>query len=184
MNKPLIYTIGHSTHPIDEFIDLIKTYKIKQLIDVRTIAKSRHNPQFNEENLSKSLKNAKIIYSRNEGLGGLRSTKKDSINVGWRNASFRGYADYMQSEEFSAALELLIKAAEKKMTVIMCAEVLPWRCHRSMIADALIKKKWEVRDIMNKTSAQIHKLTSFAKTKKGKLYYPEIKELKVKKLLK
>ncbi len=178
MTKALIYTIGHSTRTLNEFLDLLQTYKIEQLIDVRTIAKSRHNPQFNEAALSINLQEQKISYSRNERLGGLRYAKKDSINIGWRNASFRGYADYMQTEDFFVATKLLISAARNKMTVIMCAEALPWRCHRSMIADVLVRQKFEVRHIMSKTSAPKHKLTSFAKVKKGKLYYPGIKIVK------
>jgi uncharacterized protein (DUF488 family) len=170
--KQTLYTIGHSTRPISEFVDLLKIYGIKQLVDVRTIAKSRHNPQFSEESLSLSLPKEKIKYIHDKGLGGLRRAKKDSINNGWRNASFRGYADYMQTEEFSQALEGLKARSLKTPTVIMCAEAVPWRCHRSMIADALTKQKWEVRHIMSKTSANTHKLTSFAKLKKGKIFYP------------
>jgi uncharacterized protein (DUF488 family) len=170
--KPILYTIGHSTHPIDEFIELLKTYNIKQLIDVRTIAKSRHNPQFNEETLSASLREVKISYTHDKELGGLRHAKKDSINMGWKNTSFRGYADYMQTSEFDEALEDLKTRSIKKPTVIMCAEAVPWRCHRSMIADALVKQKWEVRHIMSMTSATKHKLTPFAKVKKGKVFYP------------
>ncbi len=175
MPRELLYTIGHSTHPIDEFISLLKEYGIKQLVDVRTIARSRHNPQFNEKRLASRLKKSKIQYSHDRELGGLRHAKKDSINMGWRNASFRGYADYMQTDEFGSALKALIVKVKKKTSVIMCAEVLPWRCHRSMIADALVKQKWEVLHIMSKTSAYKHKLTSFAKMRNGKLTYPEIK---------
>lgn len=174
--KPIIYTIGHSTHPIDEFIELLNTYGIKQLVDVRTIAKSRHNPQFNEGTLLESLKLAKIKYFHDKGLGGLRHAKKDSINKGWRNASFRGYADYMQTEEFSEAIENLKVISSRKPTAIMCAESVPWRCHRSMIADAMVKQHWEARHIMSKTSANKHKLTPFAKMRKGKIFYPPEKE--------
>ncbi len=173
--KPILFTIGHSTHPINEFVGLLKVYNIRQLVDVRTIPKSRHNPQFNEKILALQLKKSEIQYSHNKNLGGLRHVKKDSINMGWRNASFRGYADYMQTDEFSNALEKLKTKALKKTTVIMCAEALPWRCHRSMIADAMVKQKWEVNHIMSKTSAYKHKLTPFAKIKKGKLIYPKIK---------
>jgi hypothetical protein len=173
--QELLYTIGHSTHPIDEFVNLLKIYGIKQLIDVRTIARSRHNPQFNEKRLATRLKKSKIQYSHDRELGGLRHATKDSINMGWRNASFRGYADYMQTDEFASALKDLMAKAIKKPSVIMCAEALPWRCHRSMIADAMVKQKWEVRHIMSKTSAYEHKLTPFAKMRKGKLAYPAIK---------
>ncbi len=173
--REILYTIGHSTHPIDEFVSLLKEYGIKQLVDVRTIPRSRHNPQFNEKRLAARLKKSKIQYSHDRELGGLRHAKKDSINMGWRNASFRGYADYMQTDEFSSALKALIAKVKKKPSVIMCAEALPWRCHRSMIADAMVKQKWEVRHIMSMTSAYKHKLTSFAKMRNGKLTYPEIK---------
>lgn len=170
--QPALFTIGHSTRSIDECIDILKAYNINQLIDVRTIPKSRHNPQFTIENLKASLAEAKIEYFHDRELGGLRHAKKDSINTGWRNKSFRGYADYMQTDEFAKALEELKKKSCNKSTVIMCAEVVPWRCHHSLIADALIFQKWEVNHIMSKTSVRAHKLTSFAKNKDGKLFYP------------
>lgn len=171
--KKTIYTIGHSTHPIDEFIEIIKAYSIEEIVDVRTIPKSRHNPQFNSDELNHSLQKAGILYSHAVDLGGLRHAHKDSINEGWHNASFRGYADYMSTEGFEKGLEELIEKASDHVVAIMCAEVLPWRCHRSMIADALIKKKWTVIDIMSKTSSSKHKLTSFLKVKKGKIIYPK-----------
>lgn len=175
MSKSLIYTIGHSTHPIDEFITILKTYEIKEVADIRTIPKSRHNPQYNEETLAISLKNAHIKYKHFSKLGGLRHTTKDSINTGWRNKSFRGYADYMLTQEFEKGLNTLQKDATKRTTVMMCAEAVPWRCHRSLVADALIKKKWNVVDIFSITNKKKHNLTSFLKMKKGKLIYPEIK---------
>lgn len=171
-SKSVLYTIGHSTHPIEEFIEMLEINGIERLVDVRTVPKSRHNPQFGSEALAKSLKEANIEYAHTSALGGLRRTKKDSINTGWRNASFRGYADYMQSQEFKDALEKLEKEALNRTTVIMCAEAVPWRCHRSLIADALIVDDWEVRDIMSKTATNEHKLTSFAKVKSGELTYP------------
>ena len=135
--KAVIYTIGHSTRPIDEFISMLKDFHVHKLIDVRTIPKSGFNPQYNQETLSQSLANEKIDYEHMAGLGGLRHAKKDSINLGWRNASFRGYADYMQTESFENSLQELINEAQKKTVAIMCAEAVPWRCHRSLIADAL-----------------------------------------------
>lgn len=175
MQKPIIFTIGHSTHPIGEFIELLKAHGIQTIVDVRTIPKSRYNPQFNEDNLKVSLQKTHIRYKHLKKLGGLRHTTKDSINLGWRNASFRGFADYMASEEFENGLQELVKIASVKNTAIMCAEALPWRCHRSLIADALIKKNWLVRDIMNRTSATKHRLTSFLKVRKGQLIYPASK---------
>jgi uncharacterized protein (DUF488 family) len=175
---PILFTIGHSTRSITEFIDLLKAFKIKQLIDVRTIPKSRHNPQFNEEALSSSLNNMKIKYFHDKRLGGLRHPKKDSINTGWRNKSFRGYADYMQTDEFYDAIEDLKIKATKRSTVIMCAEAVPWRCHRSMIGDALVKDKWQVLHIMSKTSANDHRVTPFARMKKGRVFYPKSQPLK------
>jgi len=175
MKKQNIFTIGHSTRPIEEFMELLKIYGIKEVVDVRSIPKSRHNPQFNEETLKQSLQLAHIRYKRLEKLGGLRHSKKDSINLGWHNVSFRGFADYMATPEFSEGLEALMKIASKRETAIMCAEAVPWRCHRSLIADALIKKGWLVRDIMSRTSATKHRLTPFLKIRGELLTYPEPK---------
>ena len=133
---------------------------------------SSYNPQFNSGTLQLSLKKEHIRYKHLKKLGGLRHSKKDSINLGWRNVSFRGFADYMATPEFSEGLEILMKEASKRNTAIMCAEAVPWRCHRSLIADALIKKGWLVRDIMSRTSATKHRLTPFLKVRKGQLIYP------------
>ena len=170
--KPSIFTIGHSTRSIDEFVDLLVVHGIKKIIDVRTIPKSRHNPQFNSEQLAQALKENRIGYKHLKKLGGLRHASKDSINLGWRNTSFRGFADYMATPEFSEGLEMLMKIAGGTKTAFMCAEAVPWRCHRSLIADALIKKGWIVRDIMSRKSTPKHRLTLFLKVKKGNLFYP------------
>ncbi len=170
--KVVIYTIGHSTHPIDEFLGMLKDFKVHRVIDVRTIPKSRFNPQFNQEDLAQSLANEKIDYEHMPGLGGLRHAKKDSINLGWRNASFRGYADYMQTETFENSLQELIKMAQRKTLAIMCAEAVPWRCHRSLIADALILHGMDVRDIMGPQKESVHKMSPMAQIEKGKIYYP------------
>jgi uncharacterized protein (DUF488 family) len=170
--SPILWTIGHSTRPIDEFLALLKTHHIQQLVDVRTIPRSRHNPQFNTDVLAKSLKHEGLNYRHLPELGGLRKGKKDSINDGWRNASFRGYADYMQTEEFWRALNELTADSQELRTTIMCAEAVPWRCHRSLIADALVTKDWEIRHIMSETKADPHQLTSFAVVKDGLLHYP------------
>ncbi len=169
----LLYTIGHSTRPLPVFISLLKKYKIKRLIDVRTIPRSRHNPQFNRETLPVRLRKNGIRYLHLKGLGGLRHALPDSINRGWRNSSFRGYADYMQTREFSANLKQLVALVKKRgATAIMCAEALPWRCHRSLIADALTVKGLPVRHIMSATTANQHKLTAFARVTRGKVSYP------------
>ncbi len=174
--KTTIYTIGHSTHPIDEFIRLLEAYQTELVIDVRTIAKSRHNPQFNDDKLSESLREHDIEYQRLESLGGLRHTSKDSINMGWKNASFRGYADYMQTPEFTLGIEQLIEIAKTKRVVIMCAEAVPWRCHRSLIGDALIIQNIKVGDIMSEKVSKPHTLTSFAKVVGNSITYPAVIE--------
>jgi len=172
MKKPSIFTIGHSTRPIDEFVELLRMNDVKEVVDVRSIPMSRHNPQFNADTLKQSLRQNGIRYKRLKKLGGLRHSKKDSINLGWRNVSFRGYADYMATPEFSEGLEALTRIASSGETAIMCAEAVPWRCHRSLIADALIKKGWLVRDIIGGTSAAKHRLTPFLRVRKGQLVYP------------
>ena len=170
--KTVVFTIGHSTRPVSEFIEIIMAYGIKKVVDIRTIPKSRHNPQFNEDTLRESLKAFKIGYNHMKGLGGLRHPLKESPNMGWRNASFRGFADYMQTEEFKENLEKLIEAAEKRATVVMCAEAVPWRCHRSLIGDALLVRGVHVRHIMSAGSGRDHALTPWAMVKGRKITYP------------
>jgi uncharacterized protein (DUF488 family) len=167
-----IYTIGHSTRSIEEFIALLKAHAIELVIDVRTIPMSRHCPQFNQEKLKKALEKSGIKYQHRKDLGGLRHTSKDSINTGWINASFRGYADYMQTSDFQNALEKLEKVAQKKRSALMCAEAVPWRCHRSLVADALTVRKWKVFHIQSQKTAKRHKRTSFLRIKKRMLTYP------------
>ena len=135
--RPVIFTVGHSTRSLEELVGILRAHGIERLVDVRTIPRSRHNPQFNRETLSKALHNRRLSYRHMKALGGLRHARPDSINTGWRNPSFRGFADYMQTPPFQHALETLIKLAAQKPTAIMCAEAVPWRCHRSLIADAL-----------------------------------------------
>ncbi|MGD0952686.1 MAG: DUF488 domain-containing protein [Methanotrichaceae archaeon] len=169
----VVYTIGHSTHTIGEFIGILKHYGIKIVVDVRKIAKSRHNPQFNEDNLRSSLARQNIEYLRMEGLAGLRHTTKLSINTAWKNLSFRGYADHMQTLEFKTSIEQLIGIAREKQTAIMCAEAVPWRCHRSLIADALLIRDTLVVDIMTEKVSRPHKMTPFAKVEGNVITYPE-----------
>lgn len=168
--KLTIKTIGHSTHPLDEFIKILEAHGVNEVVDVRTIPRSRHNPQFNKDELAKGL--GKIGYIHISGLGGLRHTKKNSPNTGWRNASFRGFADYMQTEEFEENLEKLVGIARKKQVAIMCAEALPRRCHRSLIADALTVRKIQVEHIYSIKSIKPHELTPFAKVEGVKITYP------------
>ena len=169
---PTVWTIGHSTRPIADFLKLLQGHGIERLIDVRTIPRSRHNPQFNTESLAHSLARAGISYRHVAALGGLRKAKKGSANVGWLNASFRGYADYMQTEQFWTALEDLIASGNGENKAIMCAEAVPWRCHRSLIADALVRRSCEVRHIMSEVKAGLHQFTSFAKLDHGMIQYP------------
>ena len=169
-----LLTVGHSTHTIEQFIDLLNAHKIEQVIDIRTIPKSRFNPQFNQDALAKSLKGAKIGYKHMKNLGGLRHAKADSQNLGWDNLSFRGFADYMQTGEFIEAIEQLKRIAVKKNTAIMCAEAVPWRCHRSLVADILTKQKWKVFHIMSKNTASLHKLTAFLRVRNGIIIYPKL----------
>jgi hypothetical protein len=177
--QPTILTIGHSTHPIAEFIGLLKNYGIEQLVDVRTVPKSRHVPQFNSDALEVSLREQGISYVHLKALGGLRHAKKDSVNAGWRNASFRGYADYMATDEFANGIDRLIELAKAKRTVIMCAEAVPWRCHRSLVGDALLVRGTAVEDIMSATSVRTHKLTEFAKVDGQEITYPPDKNLEL-----
>jgi uncharacterized protein (DUF488 family) len=172
MQKPLLYTIGHSNRPIQEFLELLEAHGIKKVIDIRTIPKSRHNPQFNQSDLRVSLKRAHIRYEHMKKLGGLRHAHKDSLNGGWINASFRGFADYMQTTDFETGLSRLEKEAQKHTVAIMCAEAVPWRCHRSMIADALTVRGWVVRHIQSRRTARLHKRTGFLRIRNGVLTYP------------
>jgi len=167
-----IFTIGHSTRSADEFISLLGEHAIELLADIRTIPKSRHNPQFGQDVLPPTLVDAGIHYRHFEGLGGLRRAQPDSINSGWRNTSFRGYADYMQTEPFVQALDELIACANAQTAAIMCAEAVPWRCHRSLVGDALLIRGIEVVDIMGPGSCRPHKLTPFARVEGTAVTYP------------
>jgi uncharacterized protein (DUF488 family) len=167
-----VLTIGHSNRTWQEFLELLRAHRVKRVIDVRSIPRSRHNPQFNREILSSKLRAARIGYVHLRKLGGLRHARRDSPNMGWRNASFRGFADYMQTSEFAAGLHRLMKMAAQKRSAIMCAEAVPWRCHRSLIADALTVRGVEVDDIMSMKRSQVHSLTSFVKVLNGRITYP------------
>src|ERR1700686_2811682 len=161
----IVMTIGHSTRSSKEFIQLLKAHRVQRLVDVRTVPRSRHNPQFNRSQLSSALHSARLHYRYMPGLGGFRHARRDSLNGGWRNASFRGFADYMQTTEFPGNLEELIKLAKSEQIAIMCAEAVPWRCHRSPIADALLARGVEVREITSATRTQSHTLTPWGRIK-------------------
>lgn len=165
-------TIGHSTRPLEEFIRLLQAHGVTLVVDVRTVPRSRHNPQFNKDALPGALQPAGVGYVHLPGLGGLRHTQRDSPNQGWRNASFRGYADYMQTPEFAQSLDELIRLAHHDRIALMCAEAVPWRCHRSLIADALLVRGIPTEDILSATRRQVHKLTPFAEVRGITLTYP------------
>jgi uncharacterized protein (DUF488 family) len=167
-----IFTVGHSTHSLDDFLSLLRANGIERLVDVRTIPRSRHNPQFNHDTLGKFLRNRRIGYRQMKELGGLRHSRADSLNTGWHNASFRGFADFMQTPEFASAVAKLIELATEKITAIMCAEAVPWRCHRSLIGDALVIRGVEVRDIFSFKITKPHVLTAMAMVRGNTVTYP------------
>lgn len=171
--KHTIFTIGHSNRSIDDFIEMLKLSGIGLVADVRTIPRSRHNPQFNSDALAGALQREQLRYEHLSALGGLRHAKKDSVNTGWENASFRGFADYMQAEEFRQGLAQLIALAQATPTAIMCAEAVPWRCHRSLIGDALLVRGYTVLDIMGKGSFRKHALTRWAEVQETEIIYPK-----------
>jgi uncharacterized protein (DUF488 family) len=174
----VVLTIGHSTRTLDVFISLLQAHSVTMVVDIRTVPRSRYNPQFNNETLSGNLRTAGIGYTHMAGLGGLRHARKDSPNMGWHNSSFRGFADYMQIEEFEKNLEELIHLAESEQIALMCAEALPWRCHRSLIADALWVRDIRVEHIMSMNRRSPHKLTSFARVNGLSITYPPDAEAK------
>jgi len=167
-----IFTVGHSTLPLDTFIALLHHYDIECLADIRSVPRSRHNPQFNADVLSHALKSEGIDYRPLPALGGLRHSRKDSPNTGWRNEGFRGFADYMQTAEFEDGLRSLIAMGRSRRTAIMCAEAVPWRCHRSLVADALVVRGIPVIEILSESSHQPHKLTPFARVQGTTITYP------------
>jgi len=167
-----VLTVGHSTRPIEACLELLAGHGVTQLIDVRTVPRSRHNPQFNEDALPISLAAANIGYAHASGLGGFRPTTADSPNAGWRNLSFRGYADYMQTTDFAANLASVIELALTDRVALMCAEAVPWRCHRSLIADALLVHGVAACEIVSPKRLQPHKLTPFARVRGEEITYP------------
>jgi uncharacterized protein (DUF488 family) len=168
-----LFTVGHSTREIHEFIELLKSHAITQLVDIRTIPKSRHNPQYGQSQLKKSLEKHGIKYVYLKELGGLRPAVKNSTNDAWHNKSFRNYADYMQSDEFKRGLDELIKLSQEATTVIMCAEAVPWRCHRSLVSDALQTRGMTVEEIINSGNTRPHTMTPFAVVDGTEIHYPK-----------
>ena len=166
------FTLGHSTRPIEEFIALLKAHAVTQLIDVRTVPRSRHNPQFGTEALEQSLRSSGIGYALAPGLGGFRRTSPESPNGAWRNLSFRGYADYMLTPDFNESLVAVIELLRTDRVAMMCAEAVPWRCHRSLIADALLVRGHPSCEIASATRLQPHKLTPFAVVDGQEITYP------------
>ena len=171
--KKIIWTIGHSTHPLEDFLEWLQAHKIEALVDIRRYPGSRKYPHFNKEALEISLPKKGISYHHLENLGGRRKAKPDSINQVWRHPSFRGYADYMATEEFKTTVEELKAIAKEKPTVIMCSEAVWWSCHRSMVADFLKAQNWTVLHIMGKDQTTEHPYTKPAKIEDGKLVYRE-----------
>lgn len=167
-----VFTVGHSTRSLDEFTLLLKAYNIGMIVDVRTVPHSRHNPQFNKETLSDSLKVAAIKYIHMPEMGGLRRPSPNSVNLAWENKSFRGYADYMQTKEFAENLLKLVTLIQQNCLAIMCAEAIPWRCHRNLLSDALVARNINVQHILTETSSTPHELTSFAHVEGTKITYP------------
>lgn len=168
----MIRTIGHGTRTVETLIALLRAHDVAQLVDVRTIPRSRRNPQFGREALAASLAAARLAYVHMPGLGGLRKARAGSVNLGWRNAAFRGYADYMETAEFARSLEELVELARRQPTAIMCAETVPWLCHRSLIADALTARRTPVEHILTAARAEPHALTAFAVVEGTRVTYP------------
>ena len=171
-----VRTLGHSTRSIDELLAILRAFGIEIVADIRTVPRSRTNPQFNFDALGPALREHGIEYAHLARLGGLRKPRADSPNTGWRNASFRGYADYMQTEPFEEGLRELLDLRVRGSVAIMCAEAVPWRCHRSLVADALVARGLPVEHIMSARQAHAHRVTSFARIQGGRVTYPEENE--------
>ncbi len=167
-----IFTVGHSTRSLAEFFSLLQVYNVGLVVDVRTAPHSRHNPQFNKETLVEAVKTQGLRYIHMPELGGLRKSRPDSVNLAWKNKSFRGYADYMQTREFSENLLKLVALARESRVVIMCAEAMPWRCHRSLLSDALTVRHIKVTHILTETGSTTHELAPFAQVEGTKITYP------------
>jgi uncharacterized protein (DUF488 family) len=172
LDTPLVCTIGHSNRSIATFVELLRANEIVRILDVRTVPRSRHNPQFNRETLAEFLGALNVGYTHMPGLGGFRHARADSFNTGWTNLSFRGYADYMQSPEFAENVQRLVELATSERCALMCAEAVPWRCHRSLIGDALLVRGVRVEDIIGPGKRKPHILTTFAHVDGMQITYP------------
>ncbi|QSR86462.1 DUF488 domain-containing protein [Candidatus Methylacidiphilum infernorum] len=173
IGKMIIKTIGHGTKTIEEFVGELKAAGVDFLYDVRSVPRSRHNPQFDKENLKAALEKESIGYRHLAEAGGFRHPRKDSLNWGWENESFRGFADYMATEKFSGALNQIVETARNKNVALMCAETLPWRCHRFLIADALVLQGIEVVHLFPMGKEKKHERTPWSKLYNGVLIYPK-----------
>jgi uncharacterized protein (DUF488 family) len=171
-NECAMLTIGHSTRPAEEIITLLQEHDVRRVVDVRTVPRSRHNPQFNRDSFPELLAQENIRYAHMPGLGGLRHPRTDSPNRGWLNDSFRGFADYMQTIEFAQNIDKLMELGRRERVALMCAEAVPWRCHRSLIADALLARGVRVLHIIGKAKLIVHELTPFARIDGSSVIYP------------
>ncbi len=172
LSPSVVFSIGHSTRTLEEFVNLLKAYSVNMVVDVRTVPRSRHNPQFNKETLPERLKVEGVKYVHMPELGGLRRPVYNSVNLALENKSFRGYADYMQTKEFSENLLRLLVLLRENCVAIMCAEAVPWRCHRNLLSDALTVRNIKVKHILTESSLTNHELTSFAQVEGTKVTYP------------
>ncbi len=171
MEEKTVWTIGHSTLPLSNFIEILLHYNIKVLADIRRFPGSRRHPHFNKEELAKSVRSSGIEYHHFEGLGGRRNPRPDSVNTGWRHAAFRGYADYMETPDFKREVGHLIEMAHSQRLAYMCSEAVWWSCHRRLVSDYLKARGWTVMHIMNMNKAEEHPWTSPARLIEGKLIY-------------
>jgi uncharacterized protein (DUF488 family) len=172
IDTPPIYTIGHSIHPAEQFLALLRAHEVCKVADIRTVPKSRRHPQFNSDTLDAYLQAHGIVYRHFPALGGLRKARPDSVNTGWRHSGFRGYADHMQTVEFCAGLESLLSFAADARTAVMCAEAVWWQCHRQLLSDALLARGVTVRHILGSADAKVHHLSDFARLVNGRVMYP------------
>ncbi|RKH56504.1 DUF488 domain-containing protein [Corallococcus llansteffanensis] len=167
-----MFALGHSTRTVEELVEMLWANGVRTLVDIRTVPRSRTNPQFNVDVLGKTLMRAGVEHLHLAALGGLRRARKDSPNGAWRNASFRGYADYMLTKDFTQGLEALREVALRGPVALMCAEALRWRCHRSLVADALWARGVPVMHITSPTRVEPHLLTAFAELRGRQVLYP------------
>jgi uncharacterized protein (DUF488 family) len=166
-----IWTVGHSNHPIEEFLDILKAHSVERVLDVRRFPASRKWPHFNMEALAKNLGGAGVDYVGMPDLGGRRKPRADSPHVAWRSDAFRGYADYMDTEEFAGEFARAMSLARENRSALMCAEALPWRCHRSILADAFLARGWDVFEILSEKEARPHGLPDFARQQGERVIY-------------